>query len=557
MIEPLITYQDISPDAKLIATYSGVNVEPYSDYQEIFNEDKNETQEFVTLEKNIWRLDGTGELFPEEPKSDKYTWGFVSSTISGDDGYYSEQEIPQLIVNYKYPQKTVALTLEFDKIRSEYPSLVLIEYWFGESLLDSDTYTCDTADGAMFVKEVSGYNRIVLKFLKTSVPYRRLRMINIYFGIVRYFGIGELEELSVLEEVNPISAEISINTLDFTVRNMSDIPFLFQKMQPIQLTYGDMFIGSFCLDESSRTAKNLYSISCIDYIGVIDRGRFLGGLYDDYNAVSLIDDIMDGTRIPYSVDDSFKEATVSGYIPICSKREALLYVCFVIGAIADTSRSDRINIAPLDQELKKEFSWEETFDTGRVDISSKITAVTLSAYVYTKDDTEKLKKLFEGILLPGRHTITWKKPCYDYVITGAEIEKSDVNYCVVNIEQETEVLISGREYEESEIEYRRNNPIIKLTDIENVVSSDGCRLVNRDNAEQILDRLYEYTMQTEGIETRLVLPGNIKVGDTVAIPSAYDDTLKCILTRVNLNFGATKLTGEVSGRVVNNGPEIK
>ena len=274
MIETKIIYQDVSPDAKMTATYTGTNVESYSDYADKFNNALNETSTYATLEKNMWRLDGNKKLFPSDPTDSQYTWGFVSSTISGSDGIFAVGEEPTMTVDYSSAQESVGITIDFDTILSEYPTSVEIQYYLNDELLDDTIYECSTPQFC-FVNEVSGYNKVVMKFLSTSIPYRRIRMINIYYGIIRTFGHEELESVSATEELNPISSELSINTMDFSVRNTSEIPFLFQKMQPIQLQYGNTMIGNYYIDESTRTAKNKYEISCIDNIGVLDKNTFL------------------------------------------------------------------------------------------------------------------------------------------------------------------------------------------------------------------------------------------------------------------------------------------
>ena len=87
---------------------------------------------------------------------------------------------------------------------------------------------------------------------------------------------------------------------------------------------------------------------------------------------------------------------------------------------------------------------------------------------------------------------------------------------------------------------------------QNTVTSDSCRLVNRNNVNDVLDRVYDYCMRNETVSTKLAIGNNVSVGDVVEIPTIYDEVVKCRLTRIKLSFGNTKMAGEVDGLVIDN-----
>ena len=227
-------------------------------------------------------------------------------------------------------------------------------------------------------------------------------------------------------------------------------------------------------------------------------------------------------------------------------------MCFSIGAVADTSRSSKILINALTDTVKESYADETTYASGSVTTSSKVTSVVVKAYNYAQDSTQEASELLKETLTVGDHTITFDKPCYGYSVTGATIKASDVNYVVVTVDTEQEVILSGYNYVETAIEYEKKNPVIKLTDVQNTVTSDSCRLVNRNNVNEVLDRVYDYCMRNETVSTKLAIGNNVSVGDVVEIPTIYDEVVKCRLPRIKLSFGNTKMAGEVDGLVIDN-----
>ena len=59
------------------------------------------------------------------------------------------------------------------------------------------------------------------------------------------FERQELRSVEATEELNIISDELAINTLDFTLDSMEDIDFIFQEKQPVYAYNGKTKIGTF------------------------------------------------------------------------------------------------------------------------------------------------------------------------------------------------------------------------------------------------------------------------------------------------------------------------
>ena len=133
--------------------------------------------------------------------------------MSNGDGAFASS--PVLTVSFTENHTSLGVTLYFDEINGDYCPSVNIKWYDGSGALMDDMDF--TPDGPVYFCEntVGDYRKIVVTFAGTNTPYRYLKLSNILFGAVIIFGSGDLISANVLEEVDPLSSEISINTLDF------------------------------------------------------------------------------------------------------------------------------------------------------------------------------------------------------------------------------------------------------------------------------------------------------------------------------------------------------
>ena len=210
--------------------------------------------------------------------------------------------------------------------------------WYnGETTVATQDFT---PDGQKYfcAKPVSGYNKLVIELKKTSLPYRYAKLRQIFFGIVREFEREDLRSVNVTEGISVISDDVEINTLDFTLDNSDDIDFIFQEKQPVSAYDGAKLIGVFYIKSSSRSSARLYDVSCQDALGILDDEPFAAAIYSEKNAKELISSIL-GTHFTLDFDAALENETVTGYIPDCTKREALQQIVFALRATIDTSAS--------------------------------------------------------------------------------------------------------------------------------------------------------------------------------------------------------------------------
>jgi len=88
------------------------------------------------------------------------------------------------------------------------------------------------------------YTKIVITFCGTNKPYRYLKLTQLDFGQIKLFTGRDLVNANILEEVDPMSSELRINTLNFTlysedaefsILNPSGLYSLLQQRQPMKV----------------------------------------------------------------------------------------------------------------------------------------------------------------------------------------------------------------------------------------------------------------------------------------------------------------------------------
>ena len=534
---PKIVYENTAPEGKYLSNFFMEDIAFWSELNDL-KLDTADISHFGTLEKNYWLLDGNYEVIPYDYQAYKY--GLVTDSISDAKGFFITP--PQLIINLDAPISSPSITFDFDIYRNRWCSELEIAYYLNDTLIQNNTfypnasrYCCEGA--------VDRYNKVVVTFKQTNTPNSRVRVNALYYGNITTFEQSQISALSVLEEINPISSEIPVNTMEFELKEYRDVNFLFRKLQPLRLYYGEKLIGLYFINSSNRTGVADYAIECIDALGAIDNYTFMGGLYTSKPAEQLIDEILGPTYRSYILDEDLKSIPVTGYIGICTCREALMQVAFAIGAVIDTSRSNHINITTIDKfDTSKVYTESDAHIGGNSNINSVITSVSITSHSYSLK-TSETSQVFKSTLLPGSYSIQNSSPYTNYTIEGGTITDSDVNYVNFSVDKEGEVIISGNGYEDAQNVHTLTNSEVSVFSVDNTKSVTDCTLVNKNNVEEILSRVYNYCMKTDEI-TNVIILDETKVGDTITIPTVYNETARGVVISNTMSFG-NKLRGEV------------
>lgn len=539
MPTPTVQYQEIAPYAKL---HSTPTMEDKINFCNLDNLklDGITVGHFATLEPNYWILDGENTILPDD-YSHVYS-GVVGSTISDENGDFATPI--DLVITFSDTQTTPGIEMDFEyfsanSLKNYWPKKIQLIYYRNEDII-SDVIFYPDAGKYYCSNSVEHFNKLIIRFFNTSMPKRRVRMNSIYYGITRNFNLDEISSISLYETVNPISSELAINTLDFTLKSQEDLTFLFYKMQPINMYYGENLMGLFFIDTHKRTNKT-YTISCVDAIGALDNYTFLGGIYKDASVIDVLDSIISANNHSYTISSDFTDFKITGYIPCCTAREALMQVCFAIGAMVDTSRSTDIKITKWENKTPIVYSEDEAHSNNESNYESVVMGVEVTAYNYTLGTSTS--NVYEATLNPGTYRTFTSSPCENYTISGGTITASGVNFVDFEVTTAGKVTISGTLYNDNSAVYSKIDTSINY-EVDNIKSVSGCTLINPTNVYEVMDRVYDYVRRIETAKATLILKDNTKPGDTVTIPAVNNETCTGTVIGNTLSFGS-KLRGQV------------
>ena len=533
-----IRYGDVAPEAKesFVPTASESEFDTLSQLQQYnlnFPNYANPCELYSVV------LDGTATAFPSVPENANL--GLWSEQLSNDDGTFTEPIVLELESAGQYSSQ--GLTLTFDTYNGIYATRLSIK-WLritdeGITTLAEQEFTPDNA--FYFCRNfIENYNKIVFTFYSINMPRNRLKLRVIDYGYGTFFYGNELRNIKLIQEIDPISTQISINTADFTLDSKTDMEYSFQAKQPLSVYFNGELKATTFVKKSTRKAKRLWSIQSEDYIGLLDSIPYYGGIYTNKNAVELLTDIFMVAKVPYSIDDVFADATVTGYIPFTTCRDALMQVAFAIQAVVDTSDSEVVKVFALEDDVKQTIPLNRIMQGQSFDDDETVTGVEVAVHSY-KPITETIDVYDANQSVTGQNIfVKFSEPLHTLSITNGTITKSGTNYAIINAS--ANCVLTGQKYEHTTQTRRKNNPLVLASEIENVVAIENATLVSRYNIDNVLEKCYNWIVNNNTINLDIVERKNdipVNVGDLITAGTEYlgNAVGRAIKQTFNLNGG--------------------
>lgn len=553
-----IRYGDVAPEAKenFVPTASESKFDTLAQLQQYnlnFPNYANPCELYQTV------LDGTASAFPSVPE--QANLGLWSEQLSNDDGTFTEPIVLELQSVGQYSSQ--GLTLTFDTYNQIYATRLSIK-WLritgdGITTLAEQEFTPDNAF-YFCRKQVENYNKVVITFYSLNMPKNRLKLRVIDYGYGTFFYGDELRGVKLIQEIDPISTQISINTADFTLDSKTDMEYSFQAKQPLSVYFNGKLKATTFVKKSTRKAKRLWSIQSEDYIGLLDSIPYYGGIYTNKNAVELLTDIFTVAKVPYSIDDVFANAVVTGYIPYTTCREALMQVAFAIQAVVDTSNSEVVKVFALEEDVKQTIPLNRILQGQNFADEETVTGVEVAVHSYKPiTETDDVYEATESGT--GQNIfVKFSEPLHDLSITNGEIVSSGTNYAVINAN--TGCILQGQQYEHTTQTRRKNNPVVLASEVEKIIAVDKATLVSQYNIDNVLNKCYNWLIKTNQTNLKIVEGKHVQYGDYVKYGEnkygtfKYGEKTPNIVTydkgvNVGENINAeTEYLGVVSGRLI-------
>lgn len=431
----------------------------------------------ASFERNQWALDGTRVTLGDKKAA------FWSAVQSKEDCTFSTAPTITISLNGRF--SSPGLFFYFDGSEGDYCSEIVITWYNDTEQLATKTFTPNSCK-YFCEQQVDLYNKLVVQINKTHLPNHYAKISQIFFGIVREFERGELRSVQVTEGLNIISDDLEINTLDFSLDSADDIDYVFQQKQPVSAYDSDHLIGVFYIESSSRKSERVYDISCIDALGVMDSEPFAAAIYSGASAKTLIQTILSG-HFTLEYDSSLDDTKVTGYIPDCTKREALQQIAFAICATIDTSGTRGIKVRKLASDEAAEIPLDRLYTGGSVETSSPVTEVRVTAHAYKTTGS------------------------------GDSVE------------------VDGTTYYHTTTVTTKTNPKVTATTKPIVVEVRDATLVNSSNVASVTQHVYDYYMRRQTHGVRIVMDGETP-GDYVKTTTSWGSTITGTITSMAIRL---------------------
>jgi len=517
---------------------------------------------YATFEPDFWLLDGEYKFKP----SDALTHvGLMSLSMSDVDGVFGTA--PVLTLNFSGTYTTTGLTLNFSQDTGDWADSIRVVYYNGASVLRTDDYVV-TDWQFPTGQAVTNFNKIIITFYSTNKPFRHLRLMGLDFGTLTYFRGTDIKSASVVEEVNPPSVEVTANAFEvslfsttpqFSIIDPTGDYAALKLNQPLdvyeEVGNDTVYMGQFYLKGWENVSENEVKFTCVDRIGVLGDLQYNGGFWETATDVeSILDALMLAAKTPYELDEDLVGATIQGWIPSMSYREALLQICFAIGAYVDCARSGAVKIRKMNliadlPGYDNTIGQEAKSLSGSLTLKPLVTGVSVTSYKYIKQTVDVL---FESYLAAGTHTILFSAPATSVGIVGgsASITSKAAHWAIVSVSISGTITIQGELYAESEAVYSVNMSGLDTSVPKNVIKIEDTRLIHAGNATTTAQRLYDYYQQRYLLKTKLYAPV-ASAGTSVLIDTLQSKQIGGIVEKMTLDLtGGFTAQTEINGVVV-------
>lgn len=498
---------------------------------------------YATLEPGIWKLDGKMQILPDDPKP-----GFWSAVRSSFDGNGSElgsmilgEAIlgasstgggfgapPKITISFPVPYGSTGLTFTFSPSTNQWCSQIKVTWYNGQTRIIEKVYYPDSPRWTL-EETVESFDKIEIELLETNEPNQFAKVQRIEIGRTVLLGAPEIVSARLVNEVDPSLCEITVDTLSFELYDPQNRSFLPQENQRVELVQNGNLRATHYITSSTRKSDAHYEIECQSSIGLLN-DDFLGGMYAERPLPEMVADILGEWE--FEISSAFDGVTVSGYIPVCSQREALQRVAFAVGAMVSTQDSTKIRLIPVPTAASARFKSSEIMLGGSVKTEPRYARVEVVSHSYTKSDISETL-MDEEEVIGNDVLITFTDPHYDYEITGGEITGSDVNW--VTITASGPVTLTAKTYLHTTRNHVKRNPEATAKERGNFISVTECTLIHSGNAQEAVNRLYAAKQRRQTVSQDVIVTGQ-KAGQIASTVTPWGTISNGVISSMESTF---------------------
>jgi hypothetical protein len=336
-----VTFEILDNEAYEDNTSTVTGEAPISRKSQLTNKVRLMSHKYATFERDYWKLDGSFHIPPAPEEAPESELGWWSEDISNSEGVFTPYQVLEFLFSEEH--NSMGLTITFDELTGECAADFDIDvYRLDDTLVHHESVTGNTQTTYVMIQGLDNYGRIVITIKKWAKPYRRCRIAEVDFGVIKEYQGDKLIKLSVLEEMNVVGDTLPINEVKFTIDNSTrefnilNPQGFYRFLKERQEVYFSLgveisedtyeFIGFnkfYLTDWQSDEGALTTTFTARSILEIADQKEYLPGATFS-NLYELAEDIMDFVGIEdYYIDPALLDIPTTGFPEKINARSAL------------------------------------------------------------------------------------------------------------------------------------------------------------------------------------------------------------------------------------------
>lgn len=387
-----------------------------SNKQQLINQKREQSINIATWERDRFKLDGSFS-FADDDIANNGELGFVSNNLCNENGIFQLE--PTFTFTFVNTHSSMGITLTFDVFNDEYATEFIINAYdsLNNLILSKHVIDNDSVQIAP-IGQFYLYKKIEVIIKKWSKPFRRCRVVEVDFGIVKVYTDKNLIKMSLIEDMDVITKNLAASEFKFTVENSKkDFNILnpdgfhkfLQERQVVTpeigvvigataeyIQLGKYYLMDWVSDEgtltSTFTARNIIDLmASYDYENLVAKSG--------YNLYKMAVDIFNICGVTnYEIDPALQSISTNGLVKKNNCRNILQLIAIAGMCNVYVTREDKIIIKQSPLVLGNAvdtISFHDVYNEPKIELEKIVKSVTVSYYsnidtfsTYTKQDIE-------------------------------------------------------------------------------------------------------------------------------------------------------------------------
>ncbi len=185
---------------------------------QLTNKIRSMSARMATFEKDYFKLDGLSVFSPQVNELPEIELGWWSDELCNVEGVFTTP--PTVEFRFSEEHSSAGLTVYFDVLNGEYATDFEIEVFnLSDELIAAENITNNNQSRFIWINQLTDYAKIIITIKKWCKGYRRAKVVEVDFGVIKEYMDDNLIKLNVIQELDTVSNTLPADELRFTVDN--------------------------------------------------------------------------------------------------------------------------------------------------------------------------------------------------------------------------------------------------------------------------------------------------------------------------------------------------